>query len=284
LHKIINWYTKRFRFPHRGWKFFRPLLKATGLYQGSFCKKLPNGLMMQVKPSEHIQQQLFWYGYYDKDAAITWEAFINSGAVVLDIGANIGYYSILAVPKAGSVYSFEPSKASITAFEKNIELNKITNISIQPYALSDRAEASSLYLSSQENSGMTGLRKPHNFSGSTEQVKVITLDDWMTGKKLNAIDIIKIDVEGAEVNVLKGAVTVLRQYQPVIFIEVINELLSRFEHTAAELFEFLYQFGYTAFEITAPRQLKQLQQPGEAYNIVFLPKAYSLPAAIRVIE
>ena len=93
---------------------------------------------MYVIPSEHIQQQLFWYGYYEKKAILTWEAFIHKGDTVLDIGANTGYYSLVAASKAKQVYAFEPATSIRQLLEKNITLNKINNIKVQAVAISNK--------------------------------------------------------------------------------------------------------------------------------------------------
>ena len=82
--------------------------------KGPFLKRIHNGLLVAVEPREHIQQQLFWYGFYEKIYVLTWEAFILPGAVVLDIGANFGYYSMVAAPKASAVYAFEPEPGNFT--------------------------------------------------------------------------------------------------------------------------------------------------------------------------
>jgi FkbM family methyltransferase len=282
LYKIINWYTKRFPFPRSGWKFARLLLRGAGLDNRSFCKKLHNGARMYVKPSEHIQQQLFWYGYYEKDAILTWEALIPEKGIVLDIGANTGYYSLIAAPKTLSVYAFEPSKATVEELEKNIRLNNFNTIHIQPFAIGKQAEEGNLYLSEPGNTGMTGLTVPANFSGKTEKVTIKTLDQWAAAQQLTQVDCIKIDVEGAEMDVLAGATRLLQQYKPIILIEIIAELLAKFNDTPSGIYQLLSACGYTAYEIVSPRLLRRLDKVKEAYSIVFLPANFILPPGIRL--
>lgn len=75
MYKFINWYLRHFKFPYRGWKYFRRLLKVMGLLHKPFTRYLHNGSRMVVVPAEQIQQQIFWYGYYEKEAVLTWEVF-----------------------------------------------------------------------------------------------------------------------------------------------------------------------------------------------------------------
>src|SRR5947209_9606735 len=96
LYKFINWYTQHFKFPHRGFKYFYSILRLAHLDQKVFIKKLPGGQFMYVNVRDHIQKNIFWYGYYQKEFDLTWISFIKPNSIILDIGANIGYYSVLA--------------------------------------------------------------------------------------------------------------------------------------------------------------------------------------------
>jgi len=67
-------------------------------------------MYMLITPAEHIQQQLFWYGYYEKPVALLLEEFIKDDSTILDIGAHIGYFTLVAAQRAknGKIYAFEP--------------------------------------------------------------------------------------------------------------------------------------------------------------------------------
>lgn len=274
MYKFINWYTKHYKFPKRGWKFFRRFLLRTGLINKYYDKKLHNGTWMRVCPAEHIQQQLFWYGYYEKAAVLTWESLITRTDTVIDIGANAGYYSLVAAPIARQVIAFEPSQKMRQQFEENLRRNGFTNTRIEPYALSDHAGQAELFASAAANTGMTSLMAPENFAGEKETVPVITFDEWATTQKLEAIHLIKIDVEGAEYNVLSGMKTVLAQHKPVLFIEVIGELLAKFGNSVSDVYAFLSKYGYVAYQITGPGSLVAVSTPMEADTILFAPAGF----------
>jgi FkbM family methyltransferase len=251
-----------------------------GLYNREFCKKLHNGSFFMVRPSEHIQQQLFWYGYYEKEAILTWEQMIPADAVVLDIGANTGYYSIIAAKKSRHTYAFEPGSSNRKKLEENVTLNLLANVSILPYAVSDKPGKGELHMAGDDNTGMNSLEQMVNSSGSKEPVNMITIDNWVAENRITGISLVKIDVEGAEMKVLKGMRAIIEEQKPVIFMEVIGQLLMRSGHSVAEIYDFLSVKGYTAYEIIKPLRLKQISAASEGDSIVFAHASTVFPAAI----
>ena len=261
-------------------------MKYAGLEQNSFQKKLHNGLLIHVTPQDHIQRQLFWYGYYEKKFILTWESFVQKDSVIIDIGAHIGYYSLIASKKAvdGHVYSFEPFSVSYNLLKKNIELNHIQNVFPFQLAVTNKKEEKILFISDPENSGMTGFNQSENFTGETEMANTISLDQWVKDQKLKKLDFIKIDIEGSEFNSLQGMKSVLLEFKPVLFIEVFHTLLLRFGYDYRDLYQFLKEYGYQPFLIEGQNRLKPLSSPAEDELIVFLPKNYSFPEEIQIVE
>lgn len=233
-----------------------------------------------VRPSEHIQQQLFWYGYYEKDAILTWEQMVNTDAVVLDIGANTGYYSIIAARKSRHIYAFEPGSSNRKKLEENIKLNRLTNVSVLPYAVSDKEGQTELFIAVDDNTGMNSLEQPGNFSGHKEVVAVVSIDNWAAENKIPGINLIKIDVEGLEMKVLTGMKRIIEEQKPGIFIEVIGQLLMQSGHSVNDIYNFLFSRGYNAYEIIKPLQLKRINTPKEGDSIVFVHASAVFPAAI----
>lgn len=121
---------------------------------------------------------------------------IKEGYTVLDIGANIGFYSLLMsrmVGDSGKVYAFEPEPRNFEILQKNIALNKITNVIVSNLALSDKVGKSFMELSS--DSGQ------HRLSDSGVEIQTTTIDEYFKDTK---IDFIKMDAEGSEGKILKG--------------------------------------------------------------------------------
>ena len=169
--------------------------------------------------------------YWDTYALNYIDIFIKEHATILDIGANIGSHSIYWAIKrnADKIYSFEPLPATFEILKKNIELNKLED-KIIPYnfGLSDKKSKAMLQTYTPDNIGAASFTK--NKNGLFE---LRTLDSLKIKDK---IDLIKIDVEGAEVEVLKGAKKTIIKNTPTIVIESFNR--------KNEIDEFLNPLGY----------------------------------------
>ena len=286
MHKFLNWYVRHLPFPHRGWKYVQPILRKLNLAEQPYQKKLFNGLRLNVNATDHIQKNIFWYGYYEKEVSIVWQDLIRRDSVVLDVGANIGYFSVLAAAKAvnGSVFSFEPVSLFRKQLSDNIALNNLSNVEVLPFAVGNRNEKATIYLADADNFGMTAMVLPENFSGKTETVEKISLDKWAEQNPLPKLDLIKIDTEGAEMEVLSGMQSLLQRQQPAVLIEVINEQLDKFESSAVDLYNYLDNNRYRAFEIVTGKRLRLIKDYKEGYDILFLPENYQLPQSLKIID
>lgn len=153
---------------------------------------------------------------------------INPDDVVYDVGAHIGYYSLIASRKVaehysadrrigGHVFAFEPLPVNLKALQFHVNANKIENITIVPYAVSSESGQSTFDIAA----GGTG-RGRLNSSGNI-RVITITLDSWVFKQNNPPPNFIKIDVEGGEVDVLKGASELLKRYSPKIFLATHGE-------------------------------------------------------------
>lgn len=135
--------------------------------------------------------------------------------VVVDIGANIGYYTVLLadkVEKTGKVYAFEPDKINFEILKKNIEVNNLKNVEIINAAVGSKAGRLKLH-KSKEN---LGDHKLYGSDKEIEQVKIIKLDDYLKNKK---IDLMKIDTQGWEPEVIEGARNIISKKKPIMFLE-----------------------------------------------------------------
>ncbi|MFL5810839.1 MAG: FkbM family methyltransferase, partial [Flavisolibacter sp.] len=234
-------------------------------------KKIHNGLLMGVNSQDLLQQQILWYGFYEKKYVMTWERLIEKNSIILDIGANIGYYSLVAAGKAvnGHVYAFEPSSESYDQLQRNIAVNKLANITAFKRAVFNSSEERTLFISEKTNIGMGGLSTPVNFSGETEQVETIQIDQWIEMQKINKIDFIKIDIEGAEYDALKGMRKLLEKYRPTIFVEIFDPLLLRFGHNHLDVYQLLNDLDYQAFDVDEKGELVPLKAPRQDELIIF---------------
>ncbi len=140
---------------------------------------------------------------------------IPGGGVVLDVGANIGVHAIMMSRLAKKVYSFEPTGESFQHLKENIALNNADNITPILKAVSSKNGTATFHLFSSENAEWNSLRyrETPSVKPATERtVSTITLDTFAEEQGLEFIDFVKIDVEGAEKEVLMGASNLLKKH------------------------------------------------------------------------
>lgn len=166
---------------------------------------------------------------------------LTERTVFFDIGAHIGYYTMLVASEPSRrVFSFEPSAANYQYLLRNINLNRFGNVRAFKFAISNATGQANLH-NNPLNDGGNSLQQFHGYSDlSTELVQTYMLDDFVHDHAVRRVDIIKIDVEGHERKGLLGAAEVLRKDRPKILIES--------SAAPGELFDFLKQFGYSRFE------------------------------------
>src|SRR5574343_315467 len=162
------------------------------------------------------------FGVFEKFESNLFANSIEAGMNIVDIGAHIGYYSVIAARKTGNdgkVFSFEPENRNYSLLRKNIESNRLDNVVTVKSALSDAAGKRNLYLN-QLNRGNNSF-----LEGELNNIKIVvdtdTLDSFMDNCGNPPINIIKIDVEGAESMVLRGMKRTLERNKKItIFTEL----------------------------------------------------------------
>lgn len=173
---------------------------------------------------------------------------ICKGDTFIDIGANNGEVSLKAAREVGSsgrVIAFEPNPINITRFNKNVAKNGFNNITLVELGVGNEEGKFQLNNDTPENLGMGWIdNSSAQNSDSLVTINVTTLDDYLMGMELDSVNFIKIDVEGFEINVLKGAKKIIEKFKPTLFIEVENTLLNRQGTSASELIALIKQFNY----------------------------------------
>jgi FkbM family methyltransferase len=276
FYKLLNVYTRNFSFPHRGLKYFLKAANLLGIADKIYKKRFHDDFYMLLNPTEHIQQQLFWYGYYEKELGDLLKKTIKPGDVFLDLGANIGYFSLLVANNSPSVkvISFEPVAGLFQNMNDNISLNNIKNISTVNAAVGEISGEEELFVSAPDNLGMSSFQQPENYSGKKEIVKVVAIDDWFKTSRLPKIDVIKLDIEGSELGALMGMKEVLQKEKPILIVEVNPETLSMFNLKPSDIYDYLKQLNFEGFLILEGAKLKHLNRVeiNQTTNVLFLHK------------
>lgn len=156
----------------------------------------------------------FWLGTFEYDKRIVFEQTVKENSVVFDIGAHVGYYTLLSselVGSGGKVFAFEPLPANLTYLREHLRLNNVENVTVLEAAVSGKGGTA--FFEDAPSSTMGHLSPTGRL-----QVKTIALDELVASGELPPPDSIKMDIEGGEAAALSGAQSVLKQHHPAIFL------------------------------------------------------------------
>jgi len=282
--KIVEHYILHLPFPKRGFKHFERFMKHVGLERTGFVKRLQSDLLIELGLEDHIEKQLFWYGHYEKKEMDTLLDFVNADSIVMDVGANIGYVSLLCSGKApyGKIISFEPGPSLVQKMNKNLELNAIGNVLLLSSAVGEKVGSCLYYESSLENTGMSGLSPAENYSHKMQSVPMTTLDQVVIDFNLQKVDLVKIDVEGSEESVLKGMQNVLKELRPFVFMEISAFNLKRYKILPSAIFKLMADVNYRPFQIIDSHCVTPVNYLDEASLLLFKPAERPMPSKVKV--
>ncbi len=198
---------------------------------------------------------------------------LTEGMVVVDGGANCGLYTVVAaklVGNSGLVLSFEPGAESFSVLERNVRLNRLGNVHALRLALSDGERTTHLYHHRGPNSYSLA---PRAGTGLYEEVRTTTIDAMLARDGLDRVDVLKLDVEGAEELVLRGANTVLRESRPMIIFEVYRDAATRLGLAQNGAWDYLAELEYQFFTIGTDGELRRLTLAPDAGNVIAIHSA-----------
>jgi len=206
--------------------------------------------------NEEVGKQLLLRRAYERNNIRAFSRLIQEGDVCFDIGGNIGYYALNFAKMCGPtghVYVFEPVERNALVIKLSSLLNGNVNTSVIEKIVSDKNMELDLILprdSAYAYLNQTGYMNGDNSEARSIKKPSITLDRFVSDNNINKISLIKIDVEGAEGLVLKGAEKILSQIeiQPrVIMMELVDEYLSLYNSSIKEITEKMNLWGYRAY-------------------------------------
>ena len=229
---------------------------------GVITLKLSEGraIRLACNPTSYLAKVLFWQGVegFEYNLVRIFIELVKEARVFLDVGANIGYYSLLAAaynPEV-TIVSFEPLPSAFHYLEKNLALNGCTRATAVKAALSDTRGTARFFAS--KNPKFLDIEYPLTSTGALDEaqatrssvveafdVRTETLDHYLTSLGDTTVDLLKLDTEASEHIVLAGAQEVLRTHQPIILCEVLSGKIER------ALEAILRQHGYLMYRAEA---------------------------------
>lgn len=237
------------------------------------------GFRLKIDPvvDNGVERSLYYSGTYEKGTLDIIGKILKEGDLFVDVGANIGLMSIYAgmiVGKQGSVVAFEPNPNTRKILEENITLNRVESIKVEGVALSSEARRGKIYDQWDINRGGASLIKPLNPTESYD-IEEITFSEYF--KSEQQIELIKIDVEGYELEVLTGAKAFISETKvpPVLIVEFSSTRANTFGESTSPLYNFLKELtNYRIFKSLAGKarvskliEIKDIQDFPEHDNI-----------------
>jgi FkbM family methyltransferase len=216
--------------------------------------RTPFGPLMYINFLDNVEREIA-NGLWERKYIDFFSSSINKGDIFIDVGAYVGIFSLLASELVGSegyVYSFEPIPINYERMTRNIELNKLENIKTYKIGLSDKEETLLINVPKQipaestlcQNS-WTELAKGLKLDKMLINTKMIPFDLFYRNEGLNEINKVKIDVEGAELKVLKGMEKILMNLDDIqLFIEVTPPLVKQLGGSIEKLIQLLVYCGF----------------------------------------
>lgn len=260
------------------------------LLQLSFYRLLHNSRIKITLPTNNhkflVPDDLIWAyangDYYEKNVIYFFDQIIKSykNPVLHDIGANCGYYSLRYSTNCKQIFSFEPVSTTFKHLKKNIDNNTISNIIPLKFGLAENNESKTINLySSSGNNSIFDRKIPHNHplkKVGTEMIVLRKLDSLIESGELTIPDIIKIDVEGAELAVLKGAKKTINLHRPTILLEYSENTSNDAGYSKARLLNVLELTDYHIYGIPEDENNCALIKWGDldkfaSENLIFIP-------------
>jgi FkbM family methyltransferase len=274
---------RAFQMRQNVWQSFRDRASEASIVVGWHL-----GTRLQLHLGNDLSRQIYIAGCIDPNEFAFLDRYLQPGMTFFDAGANEGIYAVFAAKRVGSggtVWAFEPSPREFERLRSNLDLNglDLPNVRLFPLALADRSGRAELTIADDEHAGQNTLGAFAYESVAAAQKHMVDLrrlDDLVAEQPPARIDVVKLDVEGAELLVLQGAASTLQRYRPIVLFEVSEASLRHQGHRREELLDFLraqdyslYLFDDSGFPVCAP--------PGTYRdNMLAVPHGSALPPAV----
>lgn len=236
------------------------------------------GILMRIDLRSKAEWKAYWTGQYDDSVVAVLLDVIRRQGDVIDVGAQVGFYTVAFADalESGKVHAFEPVKANVEQLKQNVRGNSQGPVvNIHPFALGDRARRARIQME-KEGESTTGNAfevrgKVEEFAEGTETVDYRTLDS-VSGIDPTECRLIKVDIEGGEVNFLRGASNFIQKGRPYIYGEFSSFWLNMYGQSFEDVIAMCDNWGYEVFQIRK-KAIRKMQSPGRGTeNVLLVPE------------
>ena len=210
------------------------------------------GSKMRVDLMDSLDNTIFFFGIWEPNISKEIERRLKPGGTFVDIGANIGYYSLLAskaVGERGKVIAIEASPSIFELFNDNMSINRVTNVRSVNLAVSDKNDVLTVYDGGKGNRGATSTIATWRDGKASAQVKATTLNQILSPEEIRQVSLIKIDVEGAELPILRQLLDTIDEYPADMTIAV--------EFTPVENFSASWRANFAEYDEVFSRFIRE---------------------------
>lgn len=261
------------------------MLRLHGYYHGRTFTVRRQGVWWALNPDCLIQRSLYYLSVLEVQETCWLKTRVRPDWVFFDVGANFGYYSMIvsaATQGRARVYAFEPLASSFHLLSRNKTLNGFDRVVPVKLALSDRAGEVDFFVPPLSCSGVGRIveGKVDDPNGYVDKAQATTLDEFVERHEVRRMDFLKVDVEGAELRVLRGGADSLRRFRPTLMIEFFPQGLASLGASPWDLLDAIHGLHYAAFRIHHGRLHPLGEAPRDRYcNVICIPKAIKRAAA-----
>lgn len=230
------------------------------------------GVTYELDLNDYLPRYLYFTGSWEPRETRTVERLVRPGATVIDVGAHLGYFTMLMsrlVGASGIVHAFEPAPATFAILQRTLALNRPANVRAYQVALADVEGQGRLLARDRANSGKNAVDV-----AAGGPIPLTTLDRFAREAGLQRLDFLKADIEGSEARLLAGAWQTLERFRPHVLLEVNRPALLRYGSDPRTLIEGLTRIGYACKRVgwrSRPVRPRDLQEDHE-FSVVASPR------------
>jgi len=264
-----------------------PLRKRFGQRRSTLVVNDFDGdLKFELDLDGHMGSQIFWYGSYSRHELRLLDRIVKPGMTVMDVGANAGEVTLFVAKRVGPtgrVFSFEPLDVMADRLTLNVAMNHLDQVEVVRMGLSDADGEVPIYSAAEafhdgtHHEGLGTIYPGGPRTKELQRIQLTTADKWAASRDLDRVDVMKIDVEGAELPVIHGALGLVETHRPWLFLEVQELTASNASYTAGDVLDALTPFGYRFYRIQRDPMPEVTRDTLQAFqNVVAVPAGKAL--------
>ena len=243
--KSVRFYTFNTPISKGKYRLYEAALNLCRYPPTQIATEIRDGRRFRLNLTEEMHKSVFFLGEYERAVTDVIAAVVRKDDICLDIGANFGWYTTLLsrLCSDGEIHAFEPMPDIFSELEQTRKLaGEPKNIQLNNLALGDENRLIDLYRFTEMSSGFSSFSAEGKDNFQTFSVPMMTLDSYLTGKKINDVNFVKLDIEGAELMFLRGATKLFEQATPpILMAEMALATTKSFGYLPNDLIEFIRQ-------------------------------------------